>query len=166
MLETQPELAFDRRCSAIRKSAAAVVAGRRWRRRLARLRVRIGNQAVTLSRQNGSTELVASLPPGTEPNSLCRSEQLGSTTHVLSRLRRWNASPRRGRLHRKWIHYTRQEVVDSINAGNTWKTKADGCEAVIEPMSCCPRSGCLAKPYIRTNPDSTNKDNLENLGEC
>jgi hypothetical protein len=63
-------------------------------------------------------------------------------------------------------HYTRREVVDSINAGNTWKTRANGYEAIIEPMSYCPRAGCLATPYIRTNPDSTKKDNLENLDRC
>jgi Protein of unknown function (DUF3892) len=63
-------------------------------------------------------------------------------------------------------HYTRQEVVDSIRAGNTWKTKADGYEATISVMSYCPRPACLAKPYIKTNPDSTNKDNLENLDPC
>jgi hypothetical protein len=61
-------------------------------------------------------------------------------------------------------HYTRQEVVDSIQAGNTWQTKADGYEATIEPISNCPK--CTAAPYIRTNPDSTEKDNLENLDRC
>lgn len=34
-------------------------------------------------------------------------------------------------------HYTRQEVVDSINAGNTWKTSADGYEATIATMAYC-----------------------------
>lgn len=63
-------------------------------------------------------------------------------------------------------HYTRQEVVDSIDDGNTWKTSADGYEATIEKMTYCPESGCLAKPYIKTNPDSTKKDNLENLDRC
>jgi hypothetical protein len=63
-------------------------------------------------------------------------------------------------------YYARQEVVNSINAGNTWKTSADGYEAVIEPVTYCPHSSCLASPYVRTNPDSTKKDNLENLDEC
>jgi hypothetical protein len=63
-------------------------------------------------------------------------------------------------------HYARKEVVDSINAGNTWKTSAEGYEATIEPIAYCPKSGCLAAPYIRTNPDSTKKDNLENLDRC
>lgn len=63
-------------------------------------------------------------------------------------------------------HYTRQEVVDSINAGNTWKTQADGYEATIKVMSYCPQASCLAKPYIETKRDSTKKDNLEYLDPC
>ena len=63
-------------------------------------------------------------------------------------------------------YYTRKEVVDSINEGNVWKTQADGYEATIEAISYCPKSDCLAKPYIKTNPDSTKKDNLENLDLC
>lgn len=64
------------------------------------------------------------------------------------------------------VHYTRRQVVDSINAGNTWQTSAGGYKAVIEPITYCPRTGCYATPYIRTNPDSTKKDNLENLDRC
>lgn len=63
-------------------------------------------------------------------------------------------------------HYTRKQVVDSINAGNAWKTQADGYEETIKAISCCPKSGCLASPYIKTNPDGTKKDNLENLDSC
>lgn len=61
---------------------------------------------------------------------------------------------------------TRKEVVDSINAGNSWYTDADGLKAKIEPIAYCPKSDCFAKPYIRTNPNSTAKDNLENLDRC
>lgn len=64
------------------------------------------------------------------------------------------------------VHSTRKEVVDSIAAGNTWKTKADGYEAEIHKVSRCPKTNCTATPYIATNPDSTKKDNLENLDEC
>jgi hypothetical protein len=64
------------------------------------------------------------------------------------------------------VHYTRREVVNSINSGNKWKTSANGYEAVIEPIQYCPKPGCTATPYIRTNPDSTKKDNLENLDPC
>jgi hypothetical protein len=63
-------------------------------------------------------------------------------------------------------HYTRQQVVDSIDAGNTWKTRAGGYEATIETMTYCPARACLAKPYIKTKPDSTKKDNLEDLDRC
>ena len=63
-------------------------------------------------------------------------------------------------------HYTRKQVVDSINQRNIWKTKADGQEAVITAITYCPASGCMATPYIKTNPNSTRKDNLENLDLC
>jgi hypothetical protein len=63
-------------------------------------------------------------------------------------------------------HFTRKEVVDSINAGNTWSTSADGYTATVEVISYCPKPNCLAKPYIKTKPDSTKKDNLENLDLC
>jgi hypothetical protein len=63
-------------------------------------------------------------------------------------------------------HYTRQEVVNSINGGNVWKTSAGGFEATIGTMTYCPKAGCYATPYIKTKPDSTKKDNLENLDPC
>lgn len=63
------------------------------------------------------------------------------------------------------IHYTRNEVVNSIAAGNTWMTSAGGYSATIRSVSYCPKGSCLAKPYIQTNPDSTKLDNLENLPE-
>jgi hypothetical protein len=63
-------------------------------------------------------------------------------------------------------HYTRKEVVDSITSGNTWKTRADGYESTIQKMLYCPQGSCPATPYIKTNPDSTLKDNLENLDRC
>lgn len=63
-------------------------------------------------------------------------------------------------------YYSRKEVVDSINARNTWKTSADGYKATIKAIKYCPKAGCLATPYIETNPDSTKKDNLENLPTC
>jgi hypothetical protein len=62
--------------------------------------------------------------------------------------------------------HTRDEVVRSIRVGDEWKTRADGYEAVIHEVSRCPRVACTATPYIATNPDSTKKDNLENLDEC
>jgi Protein of unknown function (DUF3892) len=64
------------------------------------------------------------------------------------------------------IYYTRQEVVDSINEGNIWKTQADGYQARIGVVEHCPDPRCLASPYITTNPDSSEMDNLENLNPC
>lgn len=63
-------------------------------------------------------------------------------------------------------HYTRQQVVDSIGRGNTWKTCAGGYEAEIRTVKYCPYATCTATPYIKTNPDSTKLDNLENLPPC
>jgi hypothetical protein len=60
-------------------------------------------------------------------------------------------------------HYTRQAVVTSINAGSTWKTSAAGYSETIKAITYCPKGSCTATPYIKTNPDSTKLDNLENL---
>jgi hypothetical protein len=94
-------------------------------------------------------------------------------TYVVTKVRKeWAGSGLSRHEHIEGVcteigsHYTRRQVVDSINAGNTWKTRADGYEATIRPILFCPQSGCSATPYIRTNPDSTRKDNLENLNRC
>jgi hypothetical protein len=62
------------------------------------------------------------------------------------------------------LHYTRAEVVASLEAGNAWKTSAGGHTATIHKVAHCPR--CTASPYIETNPDSTKQDNLVNLPTC
>jgi len=41
-----------------------------------------------------------------------------------------------------------------------------GYEGEIKPVDTPPQPGCTASPYIRSNPDSTKKDNLENLDAC
>ena len=69
------------------------------------------------------------------------------------------------------VHYTRQQVVDSITAGDTWKTSTDGYPATIETVVFCPKSGCHASPYITTRPLSTKPlstkiDRLENRDLC
>jgi hypothetical protein len=64
------------------------------------------------------------------------------------------------------VYYTRREVVDSINGGNTWRTSAGGYSATITPTNYCLKANCFASPYIKTNPNSTKKDNLENLDRC
>lgn len=61
-------------------------------------------------------------------------------------------------------HYSRKEVVDSIRAGNVWKTSGGGYAATIRPIAKCRR--CPATPYIETNPDSSKLDNLDNLPRC
>jgi hypothetical protein len=60
------------------------------------------------------------------------------------------------------VHYARRQVVESIAANIVWKTQADGYEMVIEPIAFCSKPRCTAMPYIKSNPDSTKKDNLEN----
>jgi hypothetical protein len=64
------------------------------------------------------------------------------------------------------IHYTRKEVVDSLDDGNSWKTSAGGSSATIKKMSYCNHAGCMATPYITTDADATAKDNLDNLPRC
>jgi Protein of unknown function (DUF3892) len=63
-------------------------------------------------------------------------------------------------------HYTRREVVTSINAGNTWVTYAGGKRARIKPITYCPKPDCYASPYITTEPEHTEQNDLENLPEC
>ena len=93
------------------------------------------------------------------------------TTYTVTRVRK-ELSADRSHRHIEGVctdanvHYTRQQVVDSIKAGDTWKTSADGYSATIETLAFCPKPNCLAKPYIKTKPDSTRKDNLENLDVC
>ena len=61
------------------------------------------------------------------------------------------------------IHYTRQEVIDSIREGDRWMTLASGNRAEIHIVGTCPHEGCNLGPYIATNPNGTDQDNLENL---
>ena len=64
-------------------------------------------------------------------------------------------------------HYTRAQVVASINAGNTWTTRSpSGSTATIRPISYCTSYACVAAPYITTRPDNQKDDNLENLPRC
>ena len=62
-------------------------------------------------------------------------------------------------------HYTREEVVASIDAGDAWVTGGGRRSAVIYTTRSCPHHGCRAEPYLKANPDSPDKDNLENLDE-
>lgn len=62
-------------------------------------------------------------------------------------------------------HYSRREVVSSIDQGDKWQTSAGGYTATIDTLPYCLSPSCLASPYITTNPTSTALDNLENLPE-
>jgi Protein of unknown function (DUF3892) len=64
------------------------------------------------------------------------------------------------------IRHTRQEVIDSIRQGDSWKTLIDGHAAEIRIVDSCQHDGCSLSPYIATNPDTTTQDNLENLAPC
>ncbi|MDO9485055.1 MAG: DUF3892 domain-containing protein [Actinomycetota bacterium] len=63
------------------------------------------------------------------------------------------------------VYYDCQQVVASIDAGNIWNTSLDGYSARITTLGYCPVPSCLAKPYLKTHPDSWDLDNLENLPE-
>lgn len=64
------------------------------------------------------------------------------------------------------VHYTRKEVVDSLDAGKDWQTLADGEYAKIRKMTYCKHDSCKATPYITTVADDTAKNNLDNLPRC
>ncbi len=63
-------------------------------------------------------------------------------------------------------HHNLGTVIASINAGDTWRTKAGRYEETIKVTSECPAPGCTVAPYIETNPRSPRKDNLERLDPC
>lgn len=92
------------------------------------------------------------------------------TTCTVTKVRKQYSTDRshrhiEGVLTSDGIHHPRRQVVDSINAGNVWKTSHAGASAMIRPMNYCPNGSCLATPYIQTNPDSTGAGNLENFPE-
>jgi hypothetical protein len=64
------------------------------------------------------------------------------------------------------IHYTLQEVIDSIRDGDTWRTLDDGYRADVRIVDSCLEDGCGLSPYIATDRDGTANDDLENLGSC
>jgi hypothetical protein len=91
-------------------------------------------------------------------------------TYIVTRVRKeLSADGTHRHIEGVWTdtgdHYTRREVVDSIDKGNIWQTSADGYEAVIHAVMYCLQKRCYATPYIATNPDSPKRDNLENLDE-
>jgi hypothetical protein len=63
------------------------------------------------------------------------------------------------------IRYTRQEVIDSIRAGENWQTLVHASGAEIHIVKECPHEGCSLSPYIATDLKGT-KESLEDLGPC
>lgn len=63
-------------------------------------------------------------------------------------------------------HYTRKQVVDGIDKGETWVTSDGKSTATIKKLSYCPAAACYATPYITTTPDHTTTNNLDNLPAC
>ncbi|GAB3403448.1 hypothetical protein [Flindersiella endophytica] len=62
-------------------------------------------------------------------------------------------------------HYTRRQVVESIRAGDQWRTNGAGPSATIHALAYCPRGTCLATPYLATCSGGGELDNLEDLPE-
>ena len=64
-------------------------------------------------------------------------------------------------------YYTRGQVVDGINRGESWVTAGGGPTALIRELThCTVVHGCLATPYITTAPNDTDANNLDNLPPC
>lgn len=56
------------------------------------------------------------------------------------------------------------KVEESIAAGDLWYTQTPGSpNARIRTISYCPAKDCFHKPYLRTDADTTTKNNLDNL---
>ncbi len=63
-------------------------------------------------------------------------------------------------------HYTRKQVVDGIDKGESWVTSDDKSTAKIKKLSYCPAPSCYETPYITPAPDHTTPNNLDNLPAC
>jgi hypothetical protein len=61
------------------------------------------------------------------------------------------------------IHHTRQEVIESIEAGDRWRILAPGLDGEIQVIETCPHPGCSLGPYIQSNTHGTGTDDLETL---
>lgn len=93
--------------------------------------------------------------------------------YYVNRVHKASASDRTHQ-HIVWVclegsatHYTRAEVVNSINRGDDWRTRGpDGSSARIKSKTYCPHGACMETPYITTEPDHTVVNNLDNLPAC
>jgi hypothetical protein len=63
-------------------------------------------------------------------------------------------------------YHSRREVVESIDAGDHWRTFDGTDHAPIRKIEHCKHPGCPATPYITTHADDTPTDNLDNLPRC
>jgi hypothetical protein len=63
-------------------------------------------------------------------------------------------------------YYTRKEVTDGLDRGESWQTSGGGNTAKIRKITYCPVDACLLSPYITTDPDHTTSNNLDNLPAC
>jgi len=61
------------------------------------------------------------------------------------------------------IRFTRHEVIDSIRAGNQWRTLARGLSTPIVILDRCPQPACSLAPYIAVAPQSEAWLKLEEL---
>lgn len=93
------------------------------------------------------------------------------STYTVTKVRK-AASADRSHTHIEGVfteagnYFTRRHVVDSIKAGDIWKTSAGGSSAPIHTINRCPKVGCAVAPYIATQADSSRRDNLENLPQA
>jgi len=95
-------------------------------------------------------------------------EEYGVAQYTVTKVRKEDADGHRhleGVITNNGTHYTTQQVYDSIEAGDSWKTQVAGTTAIIKQGAACGYEGCSAAPYVTTNPDGTKYDNLENLPE-
>jgi Protein of unknown function (DUF3892) len=103
---------------------------------------------------------------------LSRPEGGGMTDYVVTEVRMESSDQGEKHEHIEGVcttagnHYTRKEVVDSLNDGKDWQTYADGAYAKIRKITYCKHSGRMATPYITTDADATAKNNLDNLARC
>jgi len=65
------------------------------------------------------------------------------------------------------VHYTRKQVVDSLDNRNVWTTRSpSGATATIRKITYCDSPLCMATPYITTRADNQKDDNLLSLPGC
>jgi hypothetical protein len=62
--------------------------------------------------------------------------------------------------------HSREQVVRSLAAGDTWRTFDGHDHAPIRTIDTCKHPGCPTTPYITTHRDDTITDNLDNLPRC